>query len=155
MCWRLDWRRIEYGNNLGTLPSICYARGYPAHLGAVVFLGSRCLWTHMAAPQHILERFVNRKDQQIMGLELFSISLGMCTFESVHWGRPVVIHSDNSGSEVHHCNVSSMWLSGVLPDVFAQRLCKVVGSRTICARTMVPCGTYANANVHRPRIRSR
>ena len=34
-----------------------------------------------------------------MGLELLSISLGMCTFEQLLCGRRVVVHSDNSGSE--------------------------------------------------------
>ena len=34
-----------------------------------------------------------------MGLELLSISLGMCTFEQLLFGRRVVVYSDNSGSE--------------------------------------------------------
>ena len=32
------------------------------------------------------------EDKQIMGLELLSISLGMCTFEHVLRGRRVVVH---------------------------------------------------------------
>ena len=35
-----------------------------------------------------------------MGLELLAISLGLETFKELLSGRRVVIHSDNSGSEV-------------------------------------------------------
>ena len=35
-----------------------------------------------------------------MGLELLAISLGLCTFGEWLKGRSVVIHSDNTGSEV-------------------------------------------------------
>ena len=35
-----------------------------------------------------------------MGLELLAISLGLSTFQEQLSGRKVVIHSDNSGSEV-------------------------------------------------------
>ena len=54
----------------------------------------------MKAPKHVVARFRNRKDNKIMGLELFAVSLGLGTFQSVLAGRKVVIHSDNTGSEV-------------------------------------------------------
>ena len=54
----------------------------------------------MRALEHVVARFRNRKDNQIMGLELLAVSLGLGTFESVLAGRKVVIHSDNTGSEV-------------------------------------------------------
>ena len=77
----------------------CDARGQPPHLGAVVFLDGRCWWTHWEPPRRVVEQFRRRRDQQIMGLELLAISLGMCTFASLLVGRRVVVHSDNTGSE--------------------------------------------------------
>ena len=48
----------------------------------------------------MLGRFRSRRDNQIMGLELLAIALGMCTFEGLLHGKKVVVHSDNTGSEV-------------------------------------------------------
>ena len=78
----------------------CDASGSPAHLGAVLFIGDRCCFTHYVPPKKILEGFRSRKDNQIMGLELLSISLGLCTFADLIRGRNVVVHSDNTGAEV-------------------------------------------------------
>jgi len=47
-----------------------------------------------------MKYFASRSDQQIMGLELLAISLGLCTFEHLLRGRNVVVHCDNTGSEV-------------------------------------------------------
>ena len=47
-----------------------------------------------------MSRFRDRGDNQITGLELLAISLGLSTFERRIRGRKVVIRSDNSGSEV-------------------------------------------------------
>lgn len=44
--------------------------------------------------------FTRRRDAQIMGLELLSITLGLQTFKGMLQGRKVVIHSDNTGAEV-------------------------------------------------------
>ena len=77
----------------------CDAAGEPAHLGAVLLLDGKCYWTHLAVSEECLAFFRAREDKQIMGLELLSISLGMCTFEQLLCGRRVVVHSDNSGSE--------------------------------------------------------
>ncbi len=79
----------------------CDARGFPAHLGAVLLLDDRCCFTHYEPPEELLSMFKHRRDNQIMGLELLSISLGLCTFEELIQGRKVVIHSENTGSEVH------------------------------------------------------
>ena len=77
----------------------CDAAGNPAHLGAVLLIDRDCFWTHMAVPENILSFFKARKDNQIMGLELLSISLGLSSFEQLLRKRRVVIHSDNTGSE--------------------------------------------------------
>ena len=76
------------------------ARGWPPHSGAVLFDGSRWLYADMEAPAHLLEKFTTRHDNQIMGLELLGISLGMSTFESELRGKAVVVHCDNTGAEI-------------------------------------------------------
>ena len=58
----------------------CDAAGSPAHLGAVVFVDGKCFWTHKAGPEELWEFFVARADQQINGLELLAISLGLSAF---------------------------------------------------------------------------
>ena len=69
-------------------------------MAAVLFTESGCVYMHMGPSEKVMNHFVNRKDNQIMGLELLSISLGLCTFESILAGRKIVVHSDNTGSEV-------------------------------------------------------
>ena len=54
----------------------------------------------MAVPTEMIRHFRARRDNQIMGLELLAISLGMCSFEHLLTGRAVVVHCDNTGSEV-------------------------------------------------------
>ena len=75
----------------------CDASGSPPHLGAVAFVDGAVWWTHMAVPSEMIRHFKARRDNQIMGLELLAISLGMCSFAR---GRAVVVHCDNTGSEV-------------------------------------------------------
>ncbi len=95
LCERRSWKAEQSPPVL-----FCDARGHPAHLGAVLLIDDRCCFTDYAPPWWVLESFRNRRDHQIMGLELLSISLGLCTFEKLIRGRNVVVHSDNTGSEV-------------------------------------------------------
>ena len=67
--------------------------------GAVLLIDGQCYFTHYAPPEHLVAKFKRRRDNQIMGLELLSISLGFSTFEELLRGRKVVVHSDNTGSE--------------------------------------------------------
>lgn len=78
----------------------CDARGSPAHAAAVLLSDDACWWTSMAISDDVLQYFRSRRDNQIMGLELLAITLGMCTFHEMLVGCRVVIHSDNTGSEV-------------------------------------------------------
>ena len=78
----------------------CDARGYPPHLAAVLFHDGVCSFTHMEPPSEVMSQFTRRSDNQIMGLELPAVSLGLSTFETALRGLKVVVHSDNSGSEV-------------------------------------------------------
>lgn len=54
----------------------------------------------MDPPAEVMSSFTRRSDQQIMALELLSISLGIHTFRDEIAGQRLVIHSDNTGSEV-------------------------------------------------------
>ena len=96
LCERRAWR-AEQGQPVHLF---CDASGSPAHLGAVLLIDNRCYFTNYAPSDQLLQRFRRRRDNQIMGLELLSISLGLCTFEGLLRGRKVVVHSDNTGSEV-------------------------------------------------------
>ena len=55
----------------------CDARGSPPHLAAVLFADGAVWHTNMAVPQCVLDNFEARQDNQIMGLEILSIALGM------------------------------------------------------------------------------
>ena len=61
-----------------------------------------CYWTHADRPEGSLAWFTRRGDNQIMGLELMAISLGLSTFGNMLEGRKVVVHCDNKGAEVTH-----------------------------------------------------
>ena len=96
LCERRDWNTTFFPD----VHRFCDASSTPPHLGAVVFVDDVIMWTHLAPADDLVDSFKRRSDNQIMGLELLAISLGMCTFE--HWirGRKIVIHCDNTGSEV-------------------------------------------------------
>ena len=78
----------------------CDAAGNPAHLGVVIFFPSMCYWTHADPPEGSLAWFTRRGDNQIMGLELMAISLGLSTFGHMLKGCKVIVHCDNKGAEV-------------------------------------------------------
>ena len=77
------------------------ASGSPPHLGAVLYCDGKVWWTHMSPSASTMERFRARKDNQIMGLELLAISLGLCAFKQMLGGRKIIIHCGNTGAEVH------------------------------------------------------
>ena len=68
--------------------------------GTVLFLDGQVKWAHMAPGEDTLRHFRRRSDQQIMALELLAISLGLGTFQELLQNRKVVVHCDNTGSEV-------------------------------------------------------
>ena len=106
----LVWWKTVLGMRIAVLRSWHGVRAAPVHLfcdacgkrglGAVLFVDGACLWTRTIASQVQIDFFKRRRDKQIMGLELLSITLGFSSF--VYWlrHRDVVIHSDNTGSEV-------------------------------------------------------
>ena len=90
----------DHGWNASAKPPVhlfCDAAGNPARLAAVLCVDGMLWYTDCPPPNGIVEHFVKRSDQQIMGLELLSIALGLCTFETECEGRHVIIHSDNKG----------------------------------------------------------
>jgi hypothetical protein len=103
----LSERREWHGAEGQNVQLFCDASGSPAYLGAVLFVDDQCYFTHFAPPKHLIEKFKRRRDNQIMGLELLSISLGLSTFAELIRGRNVVIHSDNTGSEVRACSLDA------------------------------------------------
>ena len=129
----------------------CDASGQPPYLGAVVFMEGKCWYTHMTVPDKLLERFVRRSDNQIMGLELLSISLGLSTFEDKLRGRRIVVHSDNKGSEVcgHVQNEEPVDVIMCLcTGRHKERERQKNGSCTISARAMVACGSRPYAIIY-------
>ena len=96
------------------------ARGNPARVAAVLFIDGRIVYTDVAPPAPLVRLFQERRDNQIGGLEVLSIALGLATFETLLSGRCVNIFSDNAGSEWavrsgaakqfdHTCLVHSIW----------------------------------------------
>ena len=75
------------GSDGPTINLFCDARGAPAHIAAVLFIGDRVLYTDMAVPRYALGRLYQRKDQQIMASEMLSIGLGLATFAHAISGR--------------------------------------------------------------------
>ena len=101
------------------------ARGSPPRLAAVVLVDGRSCYTDWAPPSELLEFFRNRSDNQIMGLELLAIALGLSTFSALIRGRRVCVWSDNAGSEAatrkgsarewdHACIVHCIWKKAVV-----------------------------------------
>ena len=111
------------------------ARGDPPRLAAVLLVDGATLYTDWAPPAALLEIFRSRRDNQIMGLELLAIALGLSTFADVIYGRRVVVWSDNTGGEAaaragvasswdHTCIVHCLWKKAVQlrADLFIDRV---------------------------------
>lgn len=77
----------------------CDAAGDPPRIAAVLFVDGKTFYTDCPAPAEIVDGWAIRADQQIMGLELLSIALGVSVFAKELEKRKVVIHSDNRGAE--------------------------------------------------------
>ena len=82
----------------------------------------------MAVPEDILAAFKPRSDNQIMGLELLAISLGISSSIHLLRKRRVVIHNDNICSEAaskkgaakswdHAQLVQAQWLHVAMADI--------------------------------------
>ena len=58
-----------------------FVAGSPARIAAIAWVDGQVLYTDCEPPVAIVGRWVERQDQQIMGLELLSIALALSTFE--------------------------------------------------------------------------
>ena len=79
------------GEPLPVVHLFCDASGVQKGLGAVLAMDGRFWHTARTAPENLLRCFQRRNDNQIMGLELLSISLGLSAFGPWLQGRRVVI----------------------------------------------------------------
>ena len=63
------------------------ASGQPPCVAAVLVTATGIRFTSMVVPDSLMGSFQRRRDNQIQGLELLSIALGMCTFAGVAVAR--------------------------------------------------------------------
>ena len=103
----------------------CDARSVPPRIAAVLLIDGQQYFTDCEPPVAAMEFFRPRADNQIMGLELLSIALGLSSFGPMLTGRKVLVFSDNVGSEYnakkgkakswdHSCIVHSIWRRAAL-----------------------------------------
>lgn len=59
------------------------ASGQPPCVAAVLVTATGIRFTSMVVPDSLMASFQRRRDNQIQGLELLSIALGMCTFAGI------------------------------------------------------------------------
>ena len=94
-------------------------------IAAVLLIDGQQYFTDCEPPVAAMEFFRPRADNQIMGLELLSIALGLSSFGPMLTGRKVLVFSDNVGSEYnakkgkakswdHSCIVHSIWRRAAL-----------------------------------------
>jgi len=150
---RLAERRPWQCKTAAPLHLFCDARGEPPHLAAVLFDGERRWFTHCEPPSCIMDSFRRRRDNQIMGLELLSISLGLSTFEAQLRDRQTVVYSDNTGSEVPCLWVTwvVLWGGGGVAGLCATWHCQESGPCPTRTRTMAACGKGGHEPSCRPR----
>ena len=105
------------------------AAGKTSRCAAILFCEFGCFFTDGKPSAAIMDRFVSRKDKQIMGLESVAIALGLCTFAPELHKRKVVVYSDNKGAEAaarkgsasswDHCQViHEIWSHALLNSTY-------------------------------------
>ena len=77
----------------------CDARGTPPRVGAVLVDGSYIAYCDRRTGQGVLDIFVTREDEQIMGQELLAIVVALATFRPAIRNRTVRVWTDNAGGE--------------------------------------------------------
>ena len=126
----------------------CDASANPAQLGAVSILDGTWWWCHYTPPAHILSLFSKRNDNQIMGLELLAVALGLSTFADKLRSRRVVIHCDNTGSEASVCIFGPLFSLIVMTGVHAQRVRTRVGPCAARTHAVAACSIGSDIFVH-------
>ena len=106
----------------------CDARGWPASLAAVVIENGQLQYTAWDVPIAVVSAFSDRRDSQIMGLELLAIVVGMTTFRQQLRGVALRVWTDNVGGEGalkkgsafstdHNYLVHAVWLLAALDGI--------------------------------------
>jgi len=99
--FKLNMRReiCVYDREGPTFDLFCDARGHPARVAAVLFFNGNVVYTDWQPSPAVLGAFSYREDNQIMGLELLAILVGLITFADILEGYDVRIWTDNAGGE--------------------------------------------------------
>jgi hypothetical protein len=86
--------------DLPIVEMFCDARGSPPRVAAVLFMnGQPVRFTDMEPHSGLMQAFARRDDNQIMGLELLAILIGLYTFGYLLGGTVVRVWCDNVGGE--------------------------------------------------------
>ena len=96
---KISQERARHGSVQKPFHLSADARSTPPRLAAVLICDGKFYYTEMAPPKELLEVLVKRNDNQIMGLEIMSIALGISSFSELIKSRKVRVWSDNKGAE--------------------------------------------------------
>ena len=99
----------------------CDARGVPPRTAAVLIDGDQVWYTDARPPKAAMRMFLERQDEQIMGLELLAVAMALHTFAGMLKGTTVRVWTDNAsawgalakgaaGQSDHNCLVHGVWL---------------------------------------------
>jgi len=75
------------------------ARGSPARIAAVLYADGSWLYTDLAPDPDVMRQFKARDDNQIAGLEMLAVALGVSTWDRLIQGRSLRVFSDNTVAE--------------------------------------------------------
>ena len=114
-------QHVEWNRKVKAATLLTDARGSPPRVAAVLIADDTFHYTDWAPDHCIMSAFQHREDNQIMGLELLGIAVGLCTFAPLLKGRSVRAYCDNMGGEHamaagaarctdHNRMIHSMWM---------------------------------------------
>ena len=75
------------------------AMGYPPRVAVVLFDKGEVLYTSWQPDEKVMATFQSRQDNQMMGLEVLAVALGLSTFGQRLKGRTIRTWIDNAGGE--------------------------------------------------------
>ena len=75
------------------------ARSTPPRIAAVIIVDGCTFYCDCEPPAEAMAHFRERRDGQIMGLELLALALALSSFKQMIAGRRIVLWSDNVGAE--------------------------------------------------------
>ena len=75
------------------------ARSTPPRIAAVIIVDGCTFYCDCEPPAEAMALFRERRDEQIMGLELLALALALSSFKQMIAGRRIVLWSDNVGAE--------------------------------------------------------